>query len=725
MRKFLILSMFLWCLNFPVIGQWKVSVITVNQKKKVKFQHCLNEKVEFSNFFDDILLPNDMDSVLNDSMRSELLIRMSHKNQWGLMDGNFKILLKSNYQAIDLLIESNLLNPPMNSKKAIAIIGKRSNSLFIFDLKGKKLHKANLTSVQAIGCDLIEPTILSDIEKKCIFKDRGHFEIPHLFEHPQLLVSKDGLVSFKEFRFKKMVEFFYFDSFGVENFERRFVDTTEYFQTIVKGKWNILDLETKKLRLNKWADSLGFTLIHGQLNVPQNLKNLNLDSFIPASNFNQSFYLSSTNLSYQNNFEKNMIQVKSESQFYYYPFIVLYFENDLLVLNGNSVSQIPELKIRFSRNIGLFNYHNQIYWKSFDGKQYDLFNLLSFKNFPILFDRIDGSEEFYYQNDTQKIQAIKCQLNGKFGLFSFSENKFYPLTKLQDIQLSDGVYMNPFEYFSPTKNIFYLAKSNHKWGVSTLNIIQSKDSVLVPFLYDTLIPEKYYGLTILKAKLNDRWFYIDYLNQEIDIPLNTDQFFYAKRFFDVSHAQLSSYFLLINPTGTRVKNAFYLDDRVYSDIIPEMRYFNTYNGNIIQGGKFLIYNEMLRKQVDESLYDSIWLIQTNSTPVYSSEFVNVNNYEYFNPSNMRNVSEMLGSSTFYSIPYFLIFKDGKKTIITDQNKMIFPFTSEDIEIKRNSYREIIGTVDTEFGEENLFKYVSKLVFKTKSSQIEVNFDHDF
>jgi hypothetical protein len=284
--------------------------------------------------------------------------------------------------------------------------------------------------------------------------------------------------------------------------------------------------------------------------------------------------------------------------------------------------------------------------------------------------------------------------------------------------------MNPFEYFSPTKNIFYLAKSNHKWGVSTLNIIQSKDSVLVPFLYDTLIPEKYYGLTVLKAKLNDRWFYIDYLNQEIDIPQYTDQFFYAKRFFDFSHAQLSSYFLLINPTGMRVKNAFDLDNPVYSDIIPEMRYFNTHNGDIIQGGKFLIYNEMLRRQVDESLYDSIWLIKTNSTQVeYSSEFVNVDNYEYFNPSNMHNVSEMLGSSTFCSIPYFLIFKDGKKTIITDQNKMILPFTSEDIEIKRKSYREIIGTVDTEFGEENLFKDVSKLVFKTKSSQIEVNFDH--
>ena len=96
-------------------------------------------------------------------------------------------------------------------------------------------------------------------------------------------------------------------------------------------------------------------------------------------------------------------------------------------------------------------------------------------------------------------------------------------------------------------------------------------------------------------------------------------------------------------------------------------------------------------------------------------------YEYLNPSNKNHVSEMIGSGEYYSIPYFLIFKEGKKAIVSDKNQIIIPFTSDNIDIQRNRYREPVKTEVYEIGEEEQYNFISKLIFKTRNSEVEINY----
>ena len=722
MKKYLFITFFLLFAGNSITAQWKLSIVTENQLKKVEIQQLSTGKVESSKWYDEILMPNGIDTLCHDSVRTNLFFRIRKNNQWGVLNGKFKLILKIEHQSIDFLKENNLLNQTVKKDKYIAILTKKAQNWFVYDLSGKMMHKSGLTSVQSIGCDLEEPILLSNIEKRLIFKDRRDFiEIPHLFEHPYLVVALNGTKTIKEFKYRKFLEYIAFDSLGTEDFVQKIIDTIELYQCVSNAKWNLLDLKTRKLQLDQWADSLGFTLIHGAINVPQNFEKFKLDSFKPETFLNHSCIQFSTNSNYQSSFLQNLLH-QSSGQFFYHPWQVVFYKNHKQILNLNTQisSTIPVLKME--RKIEILNHQGRIFWKYGEDDKTVLFDVLKGKKMSILFDWIDGNEEFTLKNDTMDVKALKCQLNGQFGLFSLQENKFYPVKKLQNILLNDGVYVNPREYFYDSKNIFYIAKSNGKWGVSTMSLNQNKDSILVPFQYDTIIPEKYYGLNVLKAKLNNNWNYIDYLNNQIELPPQTDNVLFTKRYFDVNHGQLSTYFLLLNPTGKMLKNAFQIDDMMYLEGYSETRSLGPFRGDIIQGGKFIIYNEMLRKQIDERLYDSIWLIWTvNNNGQYPIGGVNIDYYDYLNPSSKHHVSEMIGSSEFYSIPYFLIYKDGKKAIVSDKNETIVPFTTENIEIRRNRYREIVNTVITENGEEELYTYVSKLIFKTKSSEIEINY----
>ena len=604
MKKNLFITICLLLLFNSITAQWKVSIITENQLKKVVFQQLSTGKIESSQWYEEVIMPMDVDTLYHDSMRSNFLIRIRKNNQWGVLNGKLKLLIKIEHQSIDFLRENSLLYQTVSQNKRIAILTRKAQNWFVYDLYGRKLHKSGLSAVQSIGCDLEEPIMMSHVEKVLIFKDRDVINIPHLFEHPQLVVAINGTNTTKEFRYKKLIEYITFDSNGTEEFVQKWIDTVEQFQLITQAKWNLLDLQSKKLQFKEWADSLGFTVIHGAINVPQNLDQLKLDSFKPQVHSNHSYFQISTNSNYQSKFLQNL-DYHSIDQFFYHPWLVVFYKNNRQILNFNTKISSQKSTLNMERNIEILNHQQQIYWKYWEGDKIALFDVLNGKKISILFDWIDGNEIFTKKNDTMEINGLKCQINGQFGFFSLLENKFYPVKKLQDIHLSEGKYVNPREFFYESKHVFYIAKSNHKWGVSTMSLNQNKDSILVPFQYDTIISEQYYGLNLLKAKKNKNWMYIDYLNNQIELPPQTDQVFFTKRFFDVNHGQLSTYFLLINPTGKILKNAFQIDDQSYLDGYFETRSLGPFRGDIIEGGKFIIYNEMLRKQVDESLYDSI------------------------------------------------------------------------------------------------------------------------
>ena len=723
MRKFIFGFLFIFIANQTLWAQWKISIVTEMQLKKVQFKQISTGKIVGSKFYDDILLPKGVDTIFNDSMRSNLFIRMKKKNLWGAMNGNLEVIVNPSFHSIDILYERNLLQPS-NQNSIIALLAKKDLSWFVFDFQGNKLHKKELTSIQSIGCGLSQPRMMSELDEQLIFKDIADLSTLHLFDHPYLVISNGGVAKTKSFRYKKLVEYGLFDSIAVDVIiERKIIDTLENYQVVSNAKWNLLDLKLKQLKLDQWADSFGFTMIHGKLNVPQNDEKIKLDSFIPESNMNLSFYETSTNSNYQYNFLNYRLN-SSFSQFYFHPLIAAFYNSGVQMFDGNPTLNLPRITFKIQKIIGVLIQQNRIFWKCYEGQKISIIDVLKLVENPRLFDWIDGREELTIENDSLKFRGLKCRLGGQFGFYSLIDNQFYPVRKLQNMQLYDGVYVNPSEYFNQTKHIFYIAQSNGKWGVSTMCLLNSKDSVLVPFQYDTIIPEEHYGLKMLKAKMNDQWIYIDYLNNVIDVPPQTDQFLYSKRFFDAGHGQLSTYFLLLNPTGKKVKNAFMLTDQMFVEGISEARFLNLYNGDVILGGKFMVYNEMLRKLVDESLYDSIWLITSNSVHFQSLVGdVNVDYYNFFNPSNKEQVSEMIGSGEFQSIPYFLIFKNGQKAIVSDQNKFIVPFTAEDIEISRKRYYANLNiTLNENEEEENQYEFVSKLIFKSKSSQIEVNYN---
>jgi hypothetical protein len=238
-------------------------------------------------------------------------------------------------------------------------------------------------------------------------------------------------------------------------------------------------------------------------------------------------------------------------------------------------------------------------------------------------------------------------------------------------------------------------------------------------MYDSLLFEyvniKQFVFCYLKAKLNNEWISIDLHNHRI-IPPNKEEenLLLMKAFFDMGHQGMANYFVLTNPTGTKVKNAIDLSGS-YSDYefeVPRIEYMP----DGIMGGKTLVYDNYLRKVVDESLYDSIWLITTEvENDNFRGDRVYETYYQYFNWSNNRHLQDMITSYSYVTIPYFLIFKNGLHAIISDNGNILVPFTKEEIDVsRRNIKREkTSGNMNGNSGKS--YELVYEYVFSTFSN----------
>ncbi len=731
MKKFVLLTLFVSSSILSVFANWKLTVLQKNQLKQLKFEHLETRKVETSDFYQEILIPIDSDSILSHNERSLLRIRFSKKDKWGMMNGDFKTLIKPKFDAIEILVNQNSTISTKINHEIQVYLGLLKSKWVIYDQNLKNIDEGGFSSVQSIGMNVLSPTILSQQELNCILKDQGNHKIYNFHNSPLFILSKNGYVRKKHVDFKIMEAQTWFDSNGNEEYRYNWIDRMEYFYQIHGGKWNIFEVNKSQFVSRNWVDSVKLIYVQFKTNEKKLNIQIPLDSFY--SNQLNVLMLNYNNLTYDSLYFYLNEWGNSNNFLYSMPFFVLCKDNieKLLDLSAPN-THFPAL----TKPVIIYPTNSGAHFIGIrENNKLRFFDLLKHEYYRTEFDMFYPHDNVEISIDPYQSSTLSCTKtikNQKLCVYCFSNDSFYGINKFEDVDFQQSPYFNPIQFYVD-KNLFFICKYLGKWGVSTINICGDRDSVLVPFEYDSLIFDSYniHGqyFRYLKAKQSNQWFNIGLQNNPIvSFPdQNCENVLLLKSFYDEGHEMMTDYYILTNPQGKHVKRSLIQSKSIISDVHENQLNPSDPSFNSVVGGKTLVYNHFMRKVVDELLYDSIWLISTQEDDEnYPLGYQNFVYYNYFNWTRSEDIKNMMTSYNYFTIPYFLIFKNGENAIISDKNKIIVPFTKEKIEVSRVRSRDVTYKKmesenrleeDMEY-EETI--YESKFVFKTNNKTYSVD-----
>lgn len=711
-------------------AQWKISIIKNNQFVKIKSVQLSTKNEIESAWFDEVLLPKmSEDSIVEEHDFNTVVYRVSKNKKWGLMNTQFKIILKPKYDLLDILISKSNLNVSNVQNTVMAIITKDKIGWTIHQINGSKINNIGVSSIQSIGCEFIEPTLISEAEKACILRDKGNLNIRSTNNVPLLICSQGGEVEKKIYKKTYFQEYEEPDSDGNFYVKRREVQKIENYNQVKNAKWNILNLTSGKMELNEWSDSIFSILVFSYLNdsvdfYPNKLKN--------SMVHNKQYLLNFSNQNYEGLFDEILEFGENPDCYVNFPVFVEYRLNKGSFFQIKKTFDLKNIQKPF-QNFKIFNSSLMNFWVL---KNFDTLNLYNFTSDTFYHKAFNDLWEGNLYLPTSEYEDgtlyHKCKLNHQLGVYTFQKDTFLPIKTYEDVNFSLGTYSNAIEIFRNPQRFFF-TKLNGKWGMSTLNIIyDNKDSISIPFIYDEIQCFYKYGYTSLKVRQDKTWKFIDFLNHPIDTFPNSKSQLTVKRFYDENHEQMSKFFFLLNPTAEIVES---INNTHKSSGWGNSSENKTGIGSYISRGKVLVYDEMMRKMVNEEIYDSIYLLTTENGPYFSSNDPElISELSCFNWSNPTHVKKMKNSSSYFTIPYFMIFKDGASAIIDDENNIVYPFTKEHITVYERKFVEKVilppiklQNSDIEEYEEENYKYVFhvNLQIETLKSKIEIPMKVDF
>jgi hypothetical protein len=686
--KFLAVSFLNVFFTLNAFSQWKLKIIEESSHKRLQFEHVESRKIETSQSFQDIILPYISDSLFSDIQRKTLRVRYLHKNKWGLMNGQFKTLIKPQFEYLEIFINRYSDVYPDRPSEIRGYLGTKGTKYYVYNLDFKPVDQSGFSAVQGIGMDFQYPTKMPDEDVQRVLREYDNQNLILLHSSPLLVLSKNGIVEKKQLSHSKLEEVTYIDSNGEEFYRMEEVTQNQFYYHIQGASWNLYDVFNQQLWFKQWLDSITFIYIKCSSNPETWNVPFSLDSLQRHSSEAMLVSYNHTDVKLQ-----DFRLFQEHSKLWCIP---------ICLISSNGFEHIFDLRNpqktfpQLNRPAEIFNASIGVHYLGIrEHNQLRLFDILQQSYHPQVFDAIypeehvtitkPSYEKGYYSEITYTCEKVK--INEKLGVYHFEDTQFYEITGLEDVDFKQGSYSNPLGFYTGASR-FFIGKSGGKWGLTTLNIIQSKDSISVPFVYDSLVFEHYDMNNIifwyLKAKQNGLWKLIDLHNNPIMLPDQEEEnVLMMKAFFDMGHQGMSNYYLLTNPIGTKIKNAF-KPSQEYSDYNFEAPSV-VYSNDIVVGGKTLVYNNFLRKVVDETLYDSIWLItayEENTT--FQRGYNNSTYYQYFSWSNPYHVNDMTTSYSYVTIDYYLIFKNGLNAIISDKNEIIVPFTKEPIEVSRRN-----------------------------------------
>jgi hypothetical protein len=724
--KFFLISLLNVFLTLNAYGQWKLKIIGESSLKKLQFEHISTSKIETSKIFQDIILPPLGDSLFSDSQRKALQVRCLEKNKWGLMNGQFKTLIKPQFNYLEILINKISKFNPEKKPEIQCYLGFKDSKFYLYDLDFKNIDKFGFSSVQGLGMDFEYPTQLSEQDFSSILREQDNQQMVLLHPTPILVLSKHGKRETKHFKYTNQGATLKIDSNG-EEFVPCFYDERKvFYYHIADAKWNIYEVFKRKLLFTQWQDSIKFTYVLAS-NISDTLNN---ESILDSLNRypKRGMLVNFNNHEYEKLHEV-ISSIAHDTKLLCIPicFISLNASEKIFDLR-NTHNTFPNL----NRPAEIFNAPTGMSYIGIkENNRLRLYDFIEHSFYEQDFDSIYPNEYVTLPTPAhlEELYAgrfyncVKVRMNQKMGVYHFEDSQFYEIKGLEDVDFKQDNYTHPLSFYRGGSK-FFIGKSDGKWGLTTLNIFETNDSVAVPFIYDSLVFDHYninnFVFWFLRAKKNNEWKIIDLQNNPIIIPNKDEEnLLLMKEFFDIGHQGMSNYYVLTNPTGTKTRNAIELSDS-YSDFDFEAPRIG-YTSDGVSGGKTLVYNNFLRKVVDESLYDSIWLITADDVNnKFDYGYANETYYRYFNWSNSYHLQDMINSYSYFTIPYFLIFKNGLNAIISDKNEIIVPFTKEKIVVSRRNIINIKNSGNDETEEDEEYEYVTAYIFSTPTKTFSVN-----
>lgn len=722
--KILFFTLLNGLLTLNAFGQWKLKIIEEKNFKKLQFEDIETNKIETSKSYQDIWLGAETNALYSDSQRKAMRFRFFNDNKWGLMNGQFKPLIKPQFEYLEIFIDRTSRLYPDKNPEIQGYLGFRDSKFYLYDIDFKMVDKSGLSWLQSIGMDFVFPTQLPVKDVSSILRAYDNEHLILLHSTPILILSKQGKVEKKNINYVTTETVYYLDSNGDE-FDQIFeVENNVFYDHIVGAGWNVYEVFKRELLFPQWLDSLKFTYVLASdfsdtLDFDSILKNIQRHT-------NKGMLVNYDNIHYEKLYEDMRFLKYGNTKLFCLPICISALNGDEKIVdlrnalknfsNFNRPAEIITsptgvlyIGIREKNKLRLYDFIKHSFYK----QDFDAIYPNEYITLPTPYDLVESYSSREYS-------CLKVRLNQKLGVYNFDVDKFYEIKNLEDVDFKQGYYTNPRSvYTGGTK--FFIAKSKGKWGLTTLSIFESNDSISVPFTYDSLIFDFYNINNVvfgcLKAKMNNNWKMIDFHNNRIEIPNKEEgNLLLVKKFFDMGHQELAEYYVLTNPTGIKINDAITISDEYADDEFPRVHY--TTDG--ILGGKTLVFNSYLRKVVDESLYDSIWLItchDENNSFLYGRDYVTY--YQFFNWSNSNQLQDMINSYGYFTIPYFLIFKNGLKAIISDKNEIIVPFTREDIEVSKwnKVHRKTLENDDTDV--DGNLEYITEYQFNTATETLTV------
>lgn len=702
MQKFLF-YIILFCFQSKAICQWKLNIETKNQLSRIILTNTINHEIQQTKWFDQILTNYHSDTILSNKQLNDVYFRVKTKSSWGLLNSKLNQIVKCKFKSIDILREENQKNISRSDVKILGFIAKnQKDKLILLDTLGNHISKLEFGFIQFYGVRFDYPELLNDPSKYQFFHQKHVLQKEFI---PIAIANIGGKIDREVHSCKFNFPVQKFDDQGeiieILHHEEVYNDTTFICQS---GKWNILDLSGGHFISKEWVDSVKIPMI--KLSDDFNLDSLNykydqirfLDFSMTQKEFcnwfheyNDRYFLINTYVLFHSNNEWNGITL---------------YQSNSIEFNQLYINKVKLFKFHEFNALGL--YHNN---------ELKLYNMHSDKLLKANFNEI--YEEQMNPRFTNELNYYKCMINGNLGLYCLQNDSFIPLSDYQNVDFLNGNYQDPRDFYENFPRIYYYTKKNGFWGVSTINWMGQMDSVAVPYEYDTLIETKNTYVTSILAKKGDAWLNIDYHNNILTPMPETHNVLYLKEFYDYAHGEITTYFILLNPTGIAIKDKIEMNDfDEFENVSPQRKIGNNPN-QIVLGGKILIYNEMGKLLVDPVLYDSIFPIVSGHCHQYQDFDTLITNYEFFDWGNPTSVKTMFFKENYQTTKYFRIIKDQKEAIISAQGELILPFDTSKIAVEKHHFSGYVNEVDSDGYEYEVPVNQSKLVFKNKIKTVKI------